>query len=852
MRRATKAARSTEQDEVQSRKRHLGWCHLLLALLVLFSFGLRMWGLDARGLWWDESLSLHRAQGDLSYILSNRIVFDDTVTTDQHPPLYFLLLHGVLRLAGDSDLALRYPSVFFATLIVPLLYLLGRRLRNERAGLLAALAGALSPVTLWYAQEMRMYTLVTALSVATVYLLWRSFDDQGGPWGTAFGVAVLVAAATHYLFGLVLVFEVLLAITLWARSAQPAIGANLRRRPLRLALAIGLPSVMLVILAAATWRLFPSLPSNRSYVPLTGIMRDMANSYSLGFSVNPDQVWWLVLFFVIVFAVGLVSAWHHPPRDHKASGGMTAARLAILTTLLGYIFIPVLIMWGVSLFTPIYMGSRYILMGSPAFYLGLGLGLDHLAHKWRPVAWFTGAVLVLSMGMSTYRYFSREEYSVKEDYRAAAEFIPKLECVDDIILVVGIESVPAFTHYYKGNLPVVGVPPVGASPDQIAQQMEDYAARYERIWLVQGNDEISDPKGRVPKWAKENMLLLTSKVFAGYIHQVDVHRFKTRDPLGTGATFSRPWGVFGDALALLDYDVRYFDEQGKQHTLAGDDLQHALAHSALGEGAAPVPSGNTISVPLMSRPLAPLADLKTSLRLVDAAGAVAAQRDEIPFLYLPTSQWPLGEPVQHQTYLRVPPGLPPGVYTLRLVVYEAETGEPLAFGDEAEGQNHLDLGYVEIGDWNHLERPASIVPDSGRRPMLTTVFEGSLRLLGYVLKPPSVAVRGESVGIDLYWLAHKAVVRDLAFIIEWEGAGRKDRHVCEATPIGSPYPTTEWGEGDLVRNVLRAPVPKDLPAGPCTVYLSLKDRTTGQRLRARYGPFPLATGRLRLLELVIE
>ena len=49
------------------------WTRLVLLALILAAFGLRMWRLDAKSIWWDESLSLHRAQGSLGYILSNRI-----------------------------------------------------------------------------------------------------------------------------------------------------------------------------------------------------------------------------------------------------------------------------------------------------------------------------------------------------------------------------------------------------------------------------------------------------------------------------------------------------------------------------------------------------------------------------------------------------------------------------------------------------------------------------------------------------------------------------------------------------------------------------------------------------------
>ncbi len=70
-------------------------------------------GLGAKSLWWDESLSLHRARLDLPGILSNEITLTDSiqqvVTVDNHPPLYFLLLRLATQLFGESEFALRFP-----------------------------------------------------------------------------------------------------------------------------------------------------------------------------------------------------------------------------------------------------------------------------------------------------------------------------------------------------------------------------------------------------------------------------------------------------------------------------------------------------------------------------------------------------------------------------------------------------------------------------------------------------------------------------------------------------------------------------------------------------------------------
>ena len=99
----------------------------LLVVIILLAFGRGIWALGGKSLWWDESLSLHRAQAGLTFALSNEIILtdnvNDVVTIDNHPPLYFVLLWVAVRLLGESEFALRFLSLASAVLIVPLLYM---------------------------------------------------------------------------------------------------------------------------------------------------------------------------------------------------------------------------------------------------------------------------------------------------------------------------------------------------------------------------------------------------------------------------------------------------------------------------------------------------------------------------------------------------------------------------------------------------------------------------------------------------------------------------------------------------------------------------------------------------------
>ena len=73
----------------------------LLIPVLAFALALRLIGLERRGIWFDEGVSVIIAQRDVAALLA-------ATRLDVHPPLYYLLLHFWL-LFGSGDFWLRLP-----------------------------------------------------------------------------------------------------------------------------------------------------------------------------------------------------------------------------------------------------------------------------------------------------------------------------------------------------------------------------------------------------------------------------------------------------------------------------------------------------------------------------------------------------------------------------------------------------------------------------------------------------------------------------------------------------------------------------------------------------------------------
>ena len=107
-------------------------------------------------------------------------------------PLYYSLVYPWIVAAGNSEFALRFFSVFFGVLLIPLLYWLGSRFLSTRMGMLLALIGVWAPYGVAYSREARMYTLVPVLAILSVSLLLLVLRDGGKrAWAGWFVVGLL-------------------------------------------------------------------------------------------------------------------------------------------------------------------------------------------------------------------------------------------------------------------------------------------------------------------------------------------------------------------------------------------------------------------------------------------------------------------------------------------------------------------------------------------------------------------------------------------------------------------------------------------------------------------------------------
>lgn len=143
-----------------------------------------------QSIWRDEAFSYFMAKPSLFNIISN-------TANDFNPPLYYLLLHFWIYLVGHSDEGLRILSLFFHVATVFTAYFLARKMISQTFARFVALFTLFNPMLVYYAFEMRMYSLYAFLTVASLYFLY----SRNWKWYLVFSVLGLY---THSFFPLII------------------------------------------------------------------------------------------------------------------------------------------------------------------------------------------------------------------------------------------------------------------------------------------------------------------------------------------------------------------------------------------------------------------------------------------------------------------------------------------------------------------------------------------------------------------------------------------------------------------------------------------------------------------------
>jgi mannosyltransferase len=183
------------------------WCWSALLTLAL-----GFYQIGRPELWRDELVSWAVAERPLGDMFATARRIDAAQLT------YYLMLHGWIKVFGDSPDAMRSLSVLAMAGAAVCVTLTGQKLAGPRAGLVAGLIFALVPSVSRFAQEIRSYALQVLLATLATLLLLRALDRPLVRRWAAYAAAVAVLGYAD-LVALALVTGHLAAIALtWQKN----------------------------------------------------------------------------------------------------------------------------------------------------------------------------------------------------------------------------------------------------------------------------------------------------------------------------------------------------------------------------------------------------------------------------------------------------------------------------------------------------------------------------------------------------------------------------------------------------------------------------------------------------------
>src|SRR5437764_3129803 len=194
--------------------RRLGPAGWALLGITAGAAALRFSTLGVQSFWHDEAVTVGRVlHPGLGATLR------EIPSSEATPPLYYVLAWLWTKVFGTSEAGIRSLSALFGTLTVPVAYLIGARLVSRRAGLLAALAVAVSPLLVWYSQEARAYALLVLTSALTIWLFAAALQEpERRTWLAWWAAAASLALLSHYFAAFLVVPEA--AWLLWSARGR--------------------------------------------------------------------------------------------------------------------------------------------------------------------------------------------------------------------------------------------------------------------------------------------------------------------------------------------------------------------------------------------------------------------------------------------------------------------------------------------------------------------------------------------------------------------------------------------------------------------------------------------------------
>ncbi len=448
----------------------------LIVILTLCAFGLRLLLLGSKSLWLDEVNGMRVALVGQASLWAGQ-------SEGYHPPLYYWLLERWLSF-GDSEFTLRMSSVLAGVGSVWVGSLLGMAWFGRKVALTATALLAVSPILVWYSQELRPYTLMGLLGLIIMLAATKLLTEKSLPYALLLIASMTAILYLHYFGFLFIPLQLFLFVILLAagRTTWQALP--------RLLVAMGLSIV-------AYWPWLQSEGAARFFSIMTGGNSYVSNLLRQHFGIASESSL-LVLLAIAGGSIGIGL-----PLSYKVAQWLFAEnRLVSLQKNQRWQW---MLIWLFVLSLVVFVFPRaYSLKRQLAAFWPLALIV---------VAWFWpweerfSRTLTTLLALSLCATLINTVLIPKPQWRQANALIAATQQPNDIVILEPAYMTIPFNYYNQDRVQQAGLR-FGSDAATLQQTIREN----ERVWLItHGTDyDSSDQNAR---WLAENSRLVSTYNF---------------------------------------------------------------------------------------------------------------------------------------------------------------------------------------------------------------------------------------------------------------------------------------------------------------------------------------------------
>lgn len=437
---------------------------IILFLITLFT---RFYQINSDSLWLDEGFSVRVASMPFQQMM---------FLNDKHQPLYIIILHYWIMLFRDSETAARSLSALFNILSFLLIIPIGKILFNKSIALFSLLIFSLASFQVYFAQETRSYSLMSFLSLLSIYLFLEIIRNPKKGFQTGYIISIVLLIFTHIYGWFVLLLE-----NIWFIYKIKKKQAQITRTNwllLQTIIVILIIPYMLVFIPKVINLMQNYWLKKPTILHLGGALLQFSGSLSL-----------MILFVMLILYAG-IKTFKDKITKYKFKEGALFMILWISIFLLTTFILSQFI-------TPIFL-PRYAISASIPFYFLVALAIEGLPKRTLKIV--TVVMIICLSIFNLYIYYSQP---TREPWRAAIKDLKNKADIDDIILIgsdAGEKNlgeiklnlindnfyIPDVFVYYANGIPqkIMAVDEEFTVNDSLKQNLIKTLSKAPNIWYV--------------------------------------------------------------------------------------------------------------------------------------------------------------------------------------------------------------------------------------------------------------------------------------------------------------------------------------------------------------------------------